>query len=169
MSDVAWEMGGNSCQNILVSGPDRSEHRLLDTDVQFLVQFCRIFIWYIVSTLLVERNIIEHILDYTSSKHVEETLKNDTVICPKQAYYNRTLAGNATFANDDPSIFERIWDLHSTVPVFLGLGMFPLLNFKSPSFFAKFNSLGMTCNVRPLQEVYLSDQNCAFYGVSKIL
>ncbi|RZC35815.1 sodium-coupled neutral amino acid transporter 9, partial [Asbolus verrucosus] len=56
-------------------------------------------------------------------------LKNDTV----------NVLNNATTV---PSTFNKIWDLYSTVPVILGLIMFPMLNWKSPTFFTKFNSLG---------------------------
>lgn len=35
-----------------------------------------------------------------------------------------------------------VWDLRNTVPVFLALLIFPLLNFNSTTFFTKFNSLG---------------------------
>lgn len=40
------------------------------------------------------------------------------------------------------STLGPIWDLYSTVPLFLGLLIFPFLNFNSPTFFTKFNSLG---------------------------
>nr|XP_023019449.1 sodium-coupled neutral amino acid transporter 9-like [Leptinotarsa decemlineata] len=42
----------------------------------------------------------------------------------------------------DTLIFDKIWSLYRTVPVFLAVLIFPLLNFKSPTFFTKFNSLG---------------------------
>lgn len=37
-----------------------------------------------------------------------------------------------------------VWDLHKTVPIFLAIIIFPLLNFNSTTFFTKFNSLGNT-------------------------
>ncbi|KAG1680686.1 Sodium-coupled neutral amino acid transporter 9 [Nymphon striatum] len=40
------------------------------------------------------------------------------------------------------SKFEEIWNLHKTVPIFLVILVFPLINFKSPTFFTKFNALG---------------------------
>ncbi|CAG9820488.1 unnamed protein product [Phaedon cochleariae] len=40
------------------------------------------------------------------------------------------------------TVFDKVWDLYSTVPVFLAVITLPLLNFKSPTFFTKFNSLG---------------------------
>lgn len=40
------------------------------------------------------------------------------------------------------SLYEQIWNLHTTVPLFLILIIGPLVNFKSATFFTKFNSLG---------------------------
>ena len=40
------------------------------------------------------------------------------------------------------SSFETIWGQFSTVPFFLILIVFPLINLKSATFFTKFNSLG---------------------------
>ncbi|XP_072046802.1 neutral amino acid transporter 9-like [Amphiura filiformis] len=38
--------------------------------------------------------------------------------------------------------FDEVWDQTKTVPLFLCLLIFPLINFKSPTFFTKFNALG---------------------------
>ncbi|RCN46494.1 transmembrane amino acid transporter protein [Ancylostoma caninum] len=38
--------------------------------------------------------------------------------------------------------FDQIWQLRFTVPILLAIVTFPLLNFKSPTFFTKFNVLG---------------------------
>ncbi|KHJ82372.1 hypothetical protein OESDEN_17934, partial [Oesophagostomum dentatum] len=38
--------------------------------------------------------------------------------------------------------FDQLWQLQLTVPVFLAFITFPLMNFKSPTFFTKFNVLG---------------------------
>ena len=38
--------------------------------------------------------------------------------------------------------FLRLWNKQYTVPFFLILLLGPLLNFKSPTFFTKFNALG---------------------------
>nr|CAD7428326.1 unnamed protein product [Timema monikensis] len=40
------------------------------------------------------------------------------------------------------STYENLWNLHTTVPLFLVLIIVPLVNFKSATFFTKFNSLG---------------------------
>ncbi|KAL3869211.1 hypothetical protein ACJMK2_041921 [Sinanodonta woodiana] len=39
-------------------------------------------------------------------------------------------------------LFAKIWDEYYTVPFFLILILVPLINFKSPTFFTKFNALG---------------------------
>lgn len=40
------------------------------------------------------------------------------------------------------TLYEQIWDLNTTVPIFLVIIVAPLLNFRSATFFTKFNSLG---------------------------
>ena len=42
----------------------------------------------------------------------------------------------------DESEFDKIWGQFSTVPLFLIIIMFPLINLKSATFFTKFNALG---------------------------
>ncbi|XP_044260299.1 sodium-coupled neutral amino acid transporter 9-like [Tribolium madens] len=70
--------------------------------------------------------------------HLDDTpISNTSVLCPK----NETIV-QITNSTTNQSAFSRIWDLYSTVPVILGLIMFPMLNWKSPTFFTKFNSLG---------------------------
>jgi len=43
----------------------------------------------------------------------------------------------------DDSVFGRVWKQNLSVPLFLILVLFPLVNFKSPTFFTKLNALGM--------------------------
>ncbi|KAK6034119.1 hypothetical protein COOONC_28377 [Cooperia oncophora] len=38
--------------------------------------------------------------------------------------------------------FDSLWQLQGTVPIYLAIITFPLMNFKSPTFFTKFNVLG---------------------------
>lgn len=45
--------------------------------------------------------------------------------------------------NDESiSLYQQIWNLHTTVPIFLIVIIGPLVNFESATFFTKFNSLG---------------------------
>lgn len=61
-----------------------------------------------------------------------------TVLCPKEIRDNNTVTTyEKTFDALGP-----VWDLRNTVPMFLALLIFPLLNFNSTTFFTKFNSLG---------------------------
>jgi sodium-coupled neutral amino acid transporter 9 len=65
-------------------------------------------------------------------------VSNATVVCPKNETVNLTRADTTSGYT-----FNKIWDLYSTVPVILGLIMFPMLNWRSITFFTKFNSMGM--------------------------
>ncbi|OWF48889.1 sodium-coupled neutral amino acid transporter 9-like [Mizuhopecten yessoensis] len=49
-------------------------------------------------------------------------------------------AESASHTHD--STLDRVWQEEYTVPLFLIAILFPLINFKSPTFFTKFNSLG---------------------------
>ncbi|KAI3422353.1 hypothetical protein GPALN_012876 [Globodera pallida] len=44
--------------------------------------------------------------------------------------------------DENLSFFKRIWTLQGGVPLILAICLFPLLNFKSPTFFMNFNGLG---------------------------
>ena len=43
----------------------------------------------------------------------------------------------------DSSVFDRVWKQNLSVPLLLVVVIFPLINFKSPTFFTKLNALGM--------------------------
>ncbi|CAJ0584812.1 unnamed protein product, partial [Mesorhabditis spiculigera] len=67
------------------------------------------------------------------------------VYCPEQ--FNQALwpeKFNEFFAEDSPGpwSFDKLWQLQGTVPIYLAVFTFPLMNFKSPTFFTKFNVLG---------------------------
>ena len=47
-----------------------------------------------------------------------------------------------TTMNPSLSTFLEYWDIQKTVPFFLVFLLLPLINFKSPTFFTKFNALG---------------------------
>lgn len=66
-----------------------------------------------------------------------------SVICPSNADYM-----SATSNTTRPlTLYERIWDLNTTVPIFLVVIVAPLLNFRSATFFTKFNSLGKLMSI----------------------
>lgn len=61
-------------------------------------------------------------------------------ICPSNMTRHHTNYTNSTDSGE--KMFFRIWDQQKTVPLLLIVIIMPLLNFKSPTFFTKFNALG---------------------------
>ncbi|CAH1773605.1 unnamed protein product [Owenia fusiformis] len=57
-------------------------------------------------------------------------------------YLRHNVIQQTTSNTTAPSLFDQVWNQTTTVPLFLILVLFPLMNFKSPTFFTKFNSLG---------------------------
>ncbi|CAI4227100.1 unnamed protein product [Auanema sp. JU1783] len=68
------------------------------------------------------------------------------IYCPDEVQYSSLYTpyvpqfsyGNAS----SESTFDKFWQLQNTVPFYLAIVAFPLFNFKSPTFFTKFNVLG---------------------------
>ncbi|KOB66283.1 putative sodium-coupled neutral amino acid transporter 9-like protein [Operophtera brumata] len=60
---------------------------------------------------------------------------NATVICPNHGI-------NGSLIIPQPVEESPYWGLHTTVPIYVALIVFPLLNFRNVSFFTRFNSLG---------------------------
>ncbi|KAF5271987.1 hypothetical protein FQR65_LT17489 [Abscondita terminalis] len=90
--------------------------------------------WVLMSNFLYHS--VHFFYDYFSAVNEAPSTANQTVICPKSSP-NQT---STPVIRD--TLFDQAWDLYSTVPIALAVLMFPLLNFKSPTFFTKFNSLG---------------------------
>lgn len=61
---------------------------------------------------------------------------NDTVLCIQESSIN------ITASESELTLFQKIWNLEKTVPIFLIFIVLPLVNFKSATFFTKFNSIG---------------------------
>lgn len=61
------------------------------------------------------------------------------------------------------SLFERWWKLNLTVPIFLALLAFPLLNFQSPTIFSKFNGLGTISVTYLCIFVVIKARECGFH------
>ncbi|XP_012062936.1 PREDICTED: sodium-coupled neutral amino acid transporter 9-like [Atta cephalotes] len=72
-----------------------------------------------------------------STHRVSENISYKEVLCPKEQNNNTIVTYEKTYDMLGPA-----WDLRNTVPMFLALLIFPLLNFNSTTFFTKFNSLG---------------------------
>ncbi|XP_013915816.1 PREDICTED: sodium-coupled neutral amino acid transporter 9 [Thamnophis sirtalis] len=88
--------------------------------------------------------IYNYIHDINVTDIVPGTNGSSRVICPSDS--NHKVPGNETFEFTSIGAvgfeeFEKWWDKSKTVPFYLTIILL-LLNFKSPSFFAKFNILG---------------------------
>ncbi|XP_026745529.1 sodium-coupled neutral amino acid transporter 9 homolog [Trichoplusia ni] len=62
------------------------------------------------------------------------TVYNTSLLCPHNVNQSLMIA--------EPEADSVYWGLHTTVPLYVALIVFPLLNFRDVSFFTKFNSLG---------------------------
>ncbi|XP_068617940.1 sodium-coupled neutral amino acid transporter 9 homolog isoform X2 [Battus philenor] len=79
-------------------------------------------------------NFLYHTVNYFMDlSPTNGTRYSDGILCPK---HEALLEGHPVPA---PSPY---WGLHTTVPFYVALGIFPLLNFANVTFFTKFNSLG---------------------------
>jgi sodium-coupled neutral amino acid transporter 9 len=58
--------------------------------------------------------------------------------------------------------YENLWKLRGTVPVYLAILTFPLMNFKSPTFFTKFNVLGTVSVMYLLIFTFSKALECGF-------
>ncbi|KAG5889545.1 hypothetical protein JTB14_024953 [Gonioctena quinquepunctata] len=94
--------------------------------------------WILMSNFMY--NVVHFWHGYISGTNEEQNEVN--VKCLKDTILNFNTTNFALQGPLNPSNFDSVWDLYSTVPVFLAVLMFPLLNFKSPTFFTKFNSFG---------------------------
>uniref|UniRef100_A0A915P5Y4 Amino acid transporter transmembrane domain-containing protein n=1 Tax=Meloidogyne floridensis TaxID=298350 RepID=A0A915P5Y4_9BILA len=100
---------------------------------------------------------------YTAYRIIEKSLQQNSTIlpigfnqtcdvyCPKQienAFPNDFLSLSPSYIfskmsfGENESNFQKIWRLQGGVPLILAFCIFPLLNFRSPGFFMRFNGLG---------------------------
>ncbi|KAG5199148.1 hypothetical protein R6Z07F_014661 [Ovis aries] len=86
-------------------------------------------------------NFIHHINDTDT---IPSTNDSDPVICPSARSSGHPDNSSMIFYASDSELqqFEKWWNKSKTVPFYLIGLLLPLLNFKSPSFFSKFNILG---------------------------
>ncbi|KAM5332000.1 neutral amino acid transporter 9 [Glossophaga mutica] len=85
-------------------------------------------------------NFIHHINDTDA---VLSTNDSNPVICPGPGSGRPDNGSGAIHANGTAlPLFNKWWDKSRTVPLYLVGLLLPLLNFRSPSFFSKFNILG---------------------------
>ncbi|XP_078033513.1 neutral amino acid transporter 9 [Augochlora pura] len=95
--------------------------------------------WILMSNFLYNSvNFIYDSIKETDVSLVSNDSYSSEILCPKKMSNNtNTVDHEYTYSSIGP-----LWDLYKTVPIFLGLLIFPILNFNSPTFFTKFNSLG---------------------------
>ncbi|XP_041358172.1 sodium-coupled neutral amino acid transporter 9-like [Gigantopelta aegis] len=86
------------------------------------------FLFHVVSFLYYQVHPAPHSTPFGNSSNFSDA------VCP-----HMVKPDNATSSH---STFSKVWDEQMTVPFFLVLMLLPLLNFKSPTFFTKFNALG---------------------------
>ncbi|EHB16430.1 Putative sodium-coupled neutral amino acid transporter 9 [Heterocephalus glaber] len=96
-------------------------------------------------------NFIHHINDTDT---ILRTNNSSPVICPSAGSGSHPDNDSMIFYTNDTGVqqFEKWWNRSKTVPFYLIGLLLPLLNFKSPSFFSKFNILG---KVRDLCIAYM--------------
>lgn len=70
------------------------------------------------------------------------------IVCPSMSppshHGNHSNHSGSFLASPHPhdEVYDRVWDEQYTVPFFLIAVVGPLINFKSPTFFTKFNAVG---------------------------
>ncbi|XP_072944870.1 sodium-coupled neutral amino acid transporter 9 homolog isoform X2 [Epargyreus clarus] len=79
-------------------------------------------------------NFLYYTVNYLVDLRSNSTEYNTTLLCPA---YEPMIAADAPQPAAAP-----YWGLHTTVPFYVALIVFPILNFRNVSFFTKFNSLG---------------------------
>lgn len=77
----------------------------------------------------------------TDAADERKHFRNDSLEC--NVYCVDVSAEPAPVVAGNSTLFDRWWNLRATVPFYLVFALFPLLNFQSPTFFTKFNVLGI--------------------------
>uniref|UniRef100_A0A673TUE3 Neutral amino acid transporter 9 n=1 Tax=Suricata suricatta TaxID=37032 RepID=A0A673TUE3_SURSU len=90
------------------------------------------------------RAMIHFIHHINETDAVLSTNDSNPVICPSAGSGGHPDNGSMIFYANDTGLqqFEKWWNKSKTVPLYLVGLLLPLLNFKSPSFFSRFNILG---------------------------
>ncbi|KAF5901924.1 sodium-coupled neutral amino acid transporter 9, partial [Clarias magur] len=104
--------------------------------------------WVLMSNFLF--NTGKFIYNYVHQVNVSDsefgTNGTDRVVCPyPDADPNKNISVNQHYVSDnntDTVLFDHWWSKTNTIPFYLVVLLFPLLNFRSASFFARFTFLG---------------------------
>ncbi|KAM9455903.1 neutral amino acid transporter 9 isoform 1-T4 [Clarias gariepinus] len=104
--------------------------------------------WVLMSNFLF--NTGKFIYNYVHQVNVSDsefgTNGTDRVVCPyPDADSNKNIGVNQHYVSDNSTatvLFDHWWSKNNTIPLYLVVLLFPLLNFRSASFFARFTFLG---------------------------
>jgi len=97
----------------------------------------------------------DHVVD-------SNTTHQDGVYCPKNET-PQSFDSNISPSNSSSSGFDKIWGQFTTVPLFLVILVFPMINLKSATFFTKFNALGTVSIIFILTSVLF---RCYEWGIN---
>ncbi|CAG4994694.1 unnamed protein product [Parnassius apollo] len=86
--------------------------------------------WLLIANFLYHT--VNYVMDLSSPN---ATHYSSALLCPKHEAMLETLS-------DPQTATSPYWGLHSTVPFYVAIVVFPLLNFTNVTFFTKFNALG---------------------------
>ncbi|RMB95419.1 hypothetical protein DUI87_28141 [Hirundo rustica rustica] len=123
--------------------------------------------WVLMSNFLFNTGkfIYNFVHDINVTDIVPGTNGSNKVICPSAASDHPPQNRSVMFSSSNRTgfeLFEEWWDKSQTVPFYLIAVLLPLLNLKSPSFFAKFNVLG---TVSVVYLVFLVTVKAAHLGI----
>ncbi|XP_053788208.1 neutral amino acid transporter 9 isoform X4 [Vidua chalybeata] len=123
--------------------------------------------WVLMSNFLFNTGkfIYNFVHDINVTDIVPGTNGSNKVICPSAASDHPSQNRSVMFSSGNRTgfeLFEEWWDKSETVPFYLIAVLLPLLNLKSPSFFAKFNVLG---TVSVVYLVFLVTVKAAYLGI----
>ncbi|XP_036259034.1 neutral amino acid transporter 9 isoform X2 [Molothrus aeneus] len=123
--------------------------------------------WVLMSNFLFNTGkfIYNFVHDINITDIVPGTNGSNKVICPSAASDHPPQNTTVMFSSGNRTgfeLFEEWWDKSKTVPFYLIAVLLPLLNLKSPSFFAKFNVLG---TVSVVYLVFLVTVKAAHLGI----
>ncbi|NXW38593.1 S38A9 protein, partial [Phaetusa simplex] len=123
--------------------------------------------WVLMSNFLFNTGkfIYNFVHDINVTDIVPGTNGSNKVICPSAASGHPPQNRSVMFSSGNDTgfeLFEEWWNKSKTVPFYLIAVLLPLLNLKSPSFFAKFNVLG---TVSVVYLVFLVTVKAAHLGI----
>ncbi|XP_061192567.1 neutral amino acid transporter 9-like isoform X1 [Saccostrea echinata] len=107
--------------------------------------------WILMSNFIY--NVVNFIYHHSTSPH-DQVSNTTSYVCPSMSppshgnHSNHNSSSNYSnhqwllSDHSHESTYDRVWDEQYTVPFFLVCVLAPLINFKSPTFFTKFNALG---------------------------